>query len=89
MWNWSPGKGLNLRQLLDFECKAPEVDVVESITNIRKLVSPGISLGALGLKPMKPFDRDEPDRGKIRFREGGEDPARFRLRENGDARQCD
>ena len=79
---------VNLRDLLDFECKNPEVDVdsVESITNIRKrLVSPGISLGALSPEAHETLSIAMNRIGaKSDSGEGGEDPARFRLRENGD-----
>ena len=79
---------VNLRDLLDFEYKNPEVDVdsVESITNIRKrLVSPGISLGALSPEAHETLSIAMNRIGaKSDSGEGGEDPARFRLRENGD-----
>ena len=79
---------VNLRDLLDFEYKNAQVDVdsVESITNIRKrLVSPGISLGALSPEAHETLSIAMNRIGaKSDSGEGGEDPARFHLRENGD-----
>lgn len=79
---------VNLRDLMDFEYKNEKVDVdsVESITNIRKrLVSPGISLGALSPEAHETLSIAMNRIGaKSDSGEGGEDPARFNLRENGD-----
>ena len=79
---------VNLRDLLDFEGKNTRVDVdsVESVTNIRKrLVSPGISLGALSPEAHETLSIAMNRIGaKSDSGEGGEDPARFNLRENGD-----
>lgn len=78
----------NLRDLLDF---APvdagmNVDDVESITEIRKrLVSPGISLGALSPETHETLSIAMNRIGsKSDFGEGGEDPERYRPKENGD-----
>ncbi|MDP7376255.1 MAG: glutamate synthase-related protein, partial [Alphaproteobacteria bacterium] len=74
--------------LLDFEHKNTRVDVdsVESVTNIRKrLVSPGISLGALSPEAHETLSIAMNRIGaKSDSGEGGEDPERFNLRENGD-----
>lgn len=83
------GQGpINLRDLMAFKSvdNAVEIDVVESITNIRKrLVSPGISLGALSPEAHETLSIAMNRIGaKSDSGEGGEDPARFRLRENGD-----
>ncbi len=79
---------VNLRDLLDFTSNHDEVSVedVESITSIRrKLVSPGISLGALSPESHETLSIAMNRIGaKSDSGEGGEDPARFRLRENGD-----
>ncbi len=79
---------VNLRDLLDFEKKYTSVPVesVESITDIRKrLVSPGISLGALSPEAHETLSVAMNRIGaKSDSGEGGEDPARFGLRENGD-----
>ena len=79
---------VNLRDLMDFEYKNTRVDVdsVESVTNIRKrLVSPGISLGALSPEAHETLSIAMNRIGaKSDSGEGGEDPARFNLRENGD-----
>ena len=79
---------VNLRDLLDFTNHQDEVSVedVESITSIRrKLVSPGISLGALSPESHETLSIAMNRIGaKSDSGEGGEDPARFRLRENGD-----
>ncbi|MDD9913711.1 MAG: glutamate synthase large subunit, partial [Rhodospirillaceae bacterium] len=78
----------NLRDLLDF---APvdadmNVDDVESITEIRKrLVSPGISLGALSPEAHETLSIAMNRIGsKSDSGEGGEDPERYRPKENGD-----
>ncbi len=79
---------VNLRDLLDFRPKHPAVslDEVESITEIRKrLVSPGISLGALSPEAHETLYIAMNRIGaKSDSGEGGEDPARFRPRANGD-----
>ena len=77
-----------LRDLLDFDPKgdAVPVDEVESITELRKrLVSPGISLGALS-----PIAHETLSIAMNRIGarsdsgEGGEDPARYKPKPNGD-----
>jgi len=79
---------INLRDLMAFKVggEAVEIDRVESITNIRKrLVSPGISLGALSPEAHETLSIAMNRIGaKSDSGEGGEDPARFKLRENGD-----
>lgn len=79
---------VNLRDLLDFtgDHQALPIDEVESITTIRrKLVSPGISLGALSPESHETLSIAMNRIGaKSDSGEGGEDPARFSLRENGD-----
>ncbi|HWK44804.1 MAG TPA: glutamate synthase large subunit [Stellaceae bacterium] len=79
---------LNLRDLLGFTTKREPVsiDEVESITEIRKrLVAPGISLGALGPEAHETLSIAMNRIGaKSDSGEGGEDPARYRPRQNGD-----
>ncbi|MDC1408408.1 glutamate synthase large subunit [Candidatus Puniceispirillum sp.] len=79
---------INLRDLMAFKAvgEPVEIDRVESITNIRKrLVSPGISLGALSPEAHETLSIAMNRIGaKSDSGEGGEDPARFKLRENGD-----
>jgi len=79
---------IHLRDLLDFKPKhAPvSLDEVESITEIRKrLVAPGISLGALGPEAHETLSIAMNRIGaKSDSGEGGEDPARYRPRANGD-----
>ena len=79
---------VNLRDLLDFTPGHDSVplDQVESITKIRrKLVSPGISLGALSPESHETLSIAMNRIGaKSDSGEGGEDPARFSLRDNGD-----
>jgi glutamate synthase (NADPH) large chain len=79
---------IHLRDLLDFRAKrAPvSVDEVESITEIRKrLVAPGISLGALGPEAHETLSIAMNRIGaKSDSGEGGEDPRRYRPRANGD-----
>ena len=79
---------INLRDLMDFKTVAEPVKIedVESITRIRKrLVSPGISLGALSPEAHETLSIAMSRIGaKSDSGEGGEDPSRFRLRENGD-----
>ena len=79
---------INLRDLMAFKSSEDPVaiDRVESITNIRKrLVSPGISLGALSPEAHETLSIAMNRIGaKSDSGEGGEDPARFKLRDNGD-----
>jgi glutamate synthase (NADPH/NADH) large chain len=79
---------INLRDLLDFKPRRPKVSVdeVESITEIRKrLVAPGISLGALGPEAHETLSIAMNRIGaKSDSGEGGEDPARYTPRANGD-----
>ncbi len=79
---------INLRDLLDFKTdRAPiRLDEVESITELRKrLVAPGISLGALGPEAHETLSIAMNRIGaKSDSGEGGEDPARYRPRPNGD-----
>ena len=79
---------IHLRDLLDFRPRrAPiSVDEVESITGIRKrLVAPGISLGALGPEAHETLSIAMNRIGaKSDSGEGGEDAARYRPRPNGD-----
>ncbi|HEV2551046.1 MAG TPA: glutamate synthase large subunit [Stellaceae bacterium] len=79
---------IHLRDLLDFHPKhaAVSLDEVESITEIRKrLVAPGISLGALGPEAHETLSVAMNRIGaKSDSGEGGEDPARYRPRPNGD-----
>ncbi len=78
-----------LRDLLDFRydvCKPISVDEVESITEIRKhLVAPGISLGALSPEAHETLSIAMNRIGaRSDSGEGGEDPARYKPRPNGD-----
>ncbi|MEM9682618.1 MAG: glutamate synthase large subunit [Pseudomonadota bacterium] len=79
---------INLRDLLDFEAKDEPitVDDVESITQIRKsLVAPGISLGALSPEAHETLSIAMNRIGaKSDSGEGGEDPARYKPKANGD-----
>jgi len=79
---------VNLRDLLDFTHANASVPLeqVQSITEIRKkLVSPGISLGALSPESHETLSIAMNRIGaKSDSGEGGEDPARFVLRDNGD-----
>ncbi len=79
---------IHLRDLLDFKpkCAPVSVDEVESITEIRKrLVAPGISLGALGPEAHETLSIAMNRIGaKSDSGEGGEDPRRYRPRANGD-----
>ena len=82
-------KPVALRDLLDFrtDIAAPiPVDEVESITEIRKrLVAPGISLGALGPEAHETLSIAMNRIGaRSDSGEGGEDPARATPRPNGD-----
>src|SRR4029079_6149784 len=77
-----------IRDLLAFESSAPSIssDEVESITEIRKrFVTPGMSLGALSPEAHGTLNIAMNRIGaKSDSGEGGEDPARFRPRPNGD-----
>ncbi len=79
---------ISLRDLLDFTYKHPpiSVDECESITQLRKrLVAPGISLGALGPEAHETLSIAMNRIGaKSDSGEGGEDPARYKPRANGD-----
>jgi glutamate synthase (NADPH/NADH) large chain len=79
---------INLRDLLDFrpDRKAISSDDVESITELRKrLVAPGISLGALSPEAHETLSIAMNRIGaKSDSGEGGEDPARYTPRANGD-----
>ena len=79
---------INLRDLLDFRAdrKPISADEVESITELRKrLVAPGISLGALGPEAHETLSIAMNRIGaKSDSGEGGEDPARYTPRPNGD-----
>jgi glutamate synthase domain-containing protein 2 len=72
---------INLRDLLDFKSDRTPVpiDEVESITELRKrLVAPGISLGALGPEAHETLSIAMNRIGaKSDSGEGGEDPARY------------
>ena len=77
-----------LRDLLDFkpDRKSISVERVQSVTEIRKrLVAPGISLGALSVEAHETLSIAMNRIGaKSDSGEGGEDPARFQPRPNGD-----
>ena len=79
---------IHLRDLMDFHYPAEGValEAVESITEIRKrLVSPGISLGALSPEAHETLSIAMNRIGaKSDSGEGGEDPARYLPRANGD-----
>ena len=79
---------IHLRDLLDFTAttQAVSVDEVESITEIRKrLVAPGISLGALSPEAHETLSIAMNRIGaKSDSGDGGEDPARYTPRSNGD-----
>ncbi|MEQ9189802.1 MAG: glutamate synthase large subunit [Alphaproteobacteria bacterium] len=79
---------VTIRDLLEFVPgrKSVELDDVQSITEIRKrLVSPGISLGALSPEAHETLSIAMNRIGaKSDSGEGGEDPARYRPRDNGD-----
>jgi glutamate synthase (NADPH/NADH) large chain len=79
---------INLRDLLDFKTDRTPIplDDVESITELRKrLVAPGISLGALGPEAHETLSIAMNRIGaKSDSGEGGEDAARYRPRPNGD-----
>ncbi|HSR55822.1 MAG TPA: glutamate synthase-related protein, partial [Alphaproteobacteria bacterium] len=82
------GPTINLRDLLAFKDVPRTVDLeeVESITDIRKrLVAPGISLGALSPEAHETLSIAMNRIGaKSDSGEGGEDPARYKPRSNGD-----
>jgi glutamate synthase (NADPH/NADH) large chain len=77
-----------LRDLLDFkpDRKSISVEQVQSVTEVRKkLVAPGISLGALSPEAHETLSIAMNRIGaKSDSGEGGEDPARFHPRPNGD-----
>ena len=79
---------INLRDLMEFSPRTDPVPIeeVESITEIRKrLVAPGISLGALSPEAHETLSIAMNRIGaKSDSGEGGEDPARYRPRSNGD-----
>ncbi|MCH2393974.1 glutamate synthase large subunit [Oceanibaculum sp.] len=79
---------VSLRDLLDFrpQKEAIPVEEVDSITEIRKrLVAPGISLGALSPEAHETLSIAMNRIGaKSDSGEGGEDPARYKPRPNGD-----
>ena len=79
---------IHLRDLMEFSPKADPVaiDEVESITEIRKrLVAPGISLGALSPEAHETLSIAMNRIGaKSDSGEGGEDPERYHPRANGD-----
>ena len=79
---------IHLRDLLDFSYPAAGVPLeeVESVTEIRKrLVAPGISLGALSPEAHETLSIAMNRIGaKSDSGEGGEDPARYTPRPNGD-----
>jgi len=79
---------VSLRDLLDFRPggQSVSIDEVESITEIRKrFVTPGMSLGALSPEAHETLNIAMNRIGaKSDSGEGGEDPARFRPRPNGD-----
>ncbi|MCH8917396.1 MAG: glutamate synthase large subunit [Proteobacteria bacterium] len=82
------GPPINIRDLLDFK-KVPQtvaVEEVESITDIRRrLVAPGISLGALSPEAHETLSIAMNRMGaKSDSGEGGEDSSRYRPRPNGD-----
>jgi len=79
---------VTIRDLLEFVPGRTSVDLddVQSITELRKrLVSPGISLGALSPEAHETLSIAMNRIGaKSDSGEGGEDPARYRPRDNGD-----
>jgi glutamate synthase (NADPH/NADH) large chain len=79
---------VNLRDLMEYSPKSEAVplDEIESITEIRKrLVAPGISLGAMSPEAHETLTIAMNRIGaKSDSGEGGEDPARFKPRANGD-----
>tara|TARA_B100000686_G_scaffold351070_1_gene448763 strand:+ start:3887 stop:8419 length:4533 start_codon:yes stop_codon:yes gene_type:complete len=79
---------ISLRDLMEFEAKRTPVPIeeVESITELRKrLVSPGISLGALSPEAHKTLSIAMNRIGaKSDSGEGGEDPSRYKPTSTGD-----
>jgi glutamate synthase (NADPH/NADH) large chain len=79
---------VSLRHLMDFRSSHAEIPLeeVESITEIRKrFVTPGMSLGALGPEAHEVLNVAMNRIGaKSDSGEGGEDPARFNAKANGD-----
>ena len=79
---------INIRDLLNFKSNKKNIssDEVENIYEIRKrLLAPGISLGALSPEAHETLAIAMNRIGsKSDSGEGGEDPARFNSRENGD-----
>jgi glutamate synthase (NADPH/NADH) large chain len=79
---------VSLRHLMDFRSSHAEIPLeeVESITEIRKrFVTPGMSLGALGPEAHEVLNVAMNRIGaKSDSGEGGEDPARFSAKANGD-----
>jgi glutamate synthase (NADPH/NADH) large chain len=79
---------VSLRHLMDFRSAHAEIPLeeVESITEIRKrFVTPGMSLGALGPEAHEVLNVAMNRIGaKSDSGEGGEDPARFNAKANGD-----
>src|SRR5260370_14995147 len=79
---------INLRDLLDFKTDrtAVAIDEVESITELRKrLVAPGISLGALGPEAHETLSIAMNTIGaKSESGEAGDDSPRYKARSNGD-----
>ena len=79
---------ISARDLLDFNTTGPAIslDEVESITGLRKrLVTPGISLGALSPEAHETLSIAMNRIGaKSDSGEGGEDPARYKPKPNGD-----
>ena len=79
---------INIRDLLGFKSnnKAKSINEVETSQDIRKrLVSPGISLGALSPEAHETLSIAMNRIGaKSDSGEGGEDPSRFKLKPNGD-----
>jgi glutamate synthase (NADPH/NADH) large chain len=84
----NPERAITLRDLLDFKKGQTPVKLeeVQSITEIRKrLVAPGISLGALSPEAHETLSIAMNRIGaKSDSGEGGEDPARYTLKPNGD-----
>ncbi len=79
---------INIRDLMDFRDPGRNLDIdeVESITEIRKrLVAPGISLGALSVEAHETLSIAMNRIGaKSDSGEGGEDPSRYKPKPNGD-----
>merc|ERR1711965_524371 len=79
---------INIRDLLSFKSDNNKLNIseIDSAQEIRKrLVAPGISLGALSPEAHETLSIAMNRIGaKSDSGEGGEDPARFKLRDNGD-----